>query len=130
MAKYDSRDINDCSLMKSAPRRFKSSTAFRPSSGLATATELGNRGFGPSSMGPEVTIRGPSSFPCEISLRHRWRTSSSPPMSRTEVTPLARNSGKAISSLCGNQSPNTMCTCMSQSPGMRNFPEPSTTWAP
>ena len=52
MANTASRGISDCSLMKSAPRRFRSSTARRPSSGVVIAIELGKRGCGPSSIGP------------------------------------------------------------------------------
>ena len=46
-------------------------------------------------------------------------------MSRTPVMPLAMKSGSAISFPCGNQVPKTMWTCMSQSPGIKNFPLPS-----
>ena len=67
-------------------------------------------------------MRGPTRRPAAISLRHACTMSSSLPMSRTPVTPLAMKSGSEISRASGNQSPNTRCTCMSQSPGMRKRP--------
>ena len=63
IANTASRGTSDWSLTKSAPRFFRSRTARRPSSGVATATELGKRGFGPSSIGPLTTMRGPTSDP-------------------------------------------------------------------
>src|SRR5207253_4778398 len=40
-AKYPSRVMNDCTLMKSTPLALRSSTALRPSSPVAIATEIG-----------------------------------------------------------------------------------------
>ena len=51
-------------------------------------------------------------------------------MSRTPVIPLAMKSGKVTSLPPGTQSPKNVWMCMSQRPGMRNFPVPSTTRAP
>ncbi len=115
--------------MKSTPRALRSSTTLRPSAALATGAELGKRGVGPSSIGPAMTMRGPNSFPAAMSARHCMRTSRSPPMSRTPVTPLATNMGSTTFSFRGIQSPNTVWTCMSQSPGIRYFPAAFTTFA-
>jgi hypothetical protein len=45
------------------------------------------------------------------------------PISRMPNTPLATNMGNMLS----NRSRNTACTCMSQRPGIRYLPAPSTT---
>ena len=47
-------------------------------------------------------------------------------MSRTPVIPLAMKSGSVTSLPPGTQSPKNVWMCMSQSPGMRNLPFPST----
>ncbi len=128
-AKYASRGMNDWILMKSTPLAFSSSTAFLPSSGVAIESELGKRDFGPSSMGPAITMRGPRSVPAEISRFHASRVSRSPPMSRTPVTPLATNKGKLTSRPPGIHSPKIVWTCISHRPGIRNLPLASTIFA-
>ena len=116
--------------MKSTPRPASISTARRPSSGVAIAIAAGNCVFGPSSMGPETTMRGPSSVPFATSRRAARIGSRSLPMSRTPVMPLAMKSGSVTSLPPGTQSPKNVWMCMSQRPGIRNLPAPSTTRAP
>ena len=112
--------------MKSAPSFCSSSTIRRPSAASFTGAELGNCGTGPSSIGPEIIIRGPSIFPSAILLRHFFSASRSPPISRTPVTPFATNNTGVIFSSAGIHAPNISCTCISHSPGIRYLPRPST----
>ena len=130
IAKYASRGTYDWILMKSTPRRLSICTARRPSSGLAIEIDAGNCDLGPSSIGPDTTSRGASRRPSAASSRADRIGSRSLPMSRTPVTPFARKSGSVTSRPPGTQSPKKVCTCMSQSPGIRNFPEPSITRPP
>ena len=116
--------------MKSTPRPLSMTTARRPSSGVAIAIAAGNCDFGPSSMGPEMIMRGPSSAPLATSRRAARIGSRSLPMSRTPVIPFATKSGSVTSRPPGTQSPKNVWMCMSQRPGMRNLPFPSTTRAP
>src|SRR3984957_7192159 len=116
--------------MKSTPRATSISTARRPSSGVVMAIDAGNWVFGPSSIGPATTIRGPRSFPAAMSARACRTSSRLLPMSRTPVIPLATNSGRVTSRPAGACSPKKVWTCMSHRPGIRNFPAPSTTCAP
>jgi hypothetical protein len=55
--------------------------------------------------------------PAAISLRHSMRTGTSPPISRTPVTPFATNNGRIMSRPPGNQSPKAECmgTCKAKS---------------
>ena len=62
------------------------------------AIEELNDTFGPSSMGPDTTMRGPSSLCAATSRRARSTGSRSLPMSRMPVTPFAMNSGITHSS--------------------------------
>src|SRR5205807_3544832 len=124
--KYPSRVMKDCTLMKSTHLALRSSTALRPSSAVEIETELEKRDLGPSSMGPEMIIRGPRIAPLEVCERHCRRVSRSPPMSRMPVTPLATKSGRDTSFPPGIQSPKMVCTCMSHKPGIRNLLRPST----
>ena len=116
--------------MKSTPRPLSMTTARRPSSGVEIAIAAGNCDFGPSSIGPEMIMRGPSSAPLATSRRAARIGSRSLPMSRTPVIPLAMKSGSVTSLPPGTQSPKNVWMCMSQRPGMRNFPFPSTARAP
>src|SRR5687767_8859324 len=69
-------------------------------------------------------MRGPVITPAAILVR---QSSSCPrllPRSRTPVTPLATRTGSALAVV------QLRWTCMSHRPGMRNWPRPSTTFAP
>src|SRR5580658_3853610 len=63
--------------------------------------------------------------------RQAW-ASSGPNIARTPTTPLARCSGyiHVLPSAVLPGSAENPCTCMSQRPGIRNFPRPSTICEP
>ena len=77
-------------------------------------------------MGPAATIRGPIRVPFSISRRQLSRASRSPPMSRMPVIPFATRSGNSVCfAHTGFALMPAMWVCMSQSPGIRNFPRAS-----
>src|ERR1044071_1045935 len=108
--------------MKSGPPAASESTAWRASAALATATDPGQIGGLPSRMCPEPTMRGPGRSPRRTRARAVASQSSWLNISRTPVTPLATSRGRKIASAPGQAA----WTCMSQSPGTRNFPVAST----
>ncbi len=96
-------------LMKSTPDFAIESTAASAASGSETPRRKRSTGstvpslfirstfFALSRILPGVLMRGPSRLPSATSFRHFSSNSASPPISRTLVTPLAMNSGKAFS---------------------------------
>jgi hypothetical protein len=77
----------------------------------------------PFRMGPTRMICGPTSVPSGVSVRHRSRSVSFPPMSRNSVMPSAVKRGKADAVV------QLICTWQSQSLGIRCLPRPSMTSA-
>src|SRR5271165_4342150 len=122
IAKYESRDSPSYTLMQSVPCCFSETTAARASS--AVVTEIVNCGLdhesGPSMMGPQATIFGPSCWPWAIASRRGNTSLATPPMLRVPRTPLAM-------SIFRSRPASRKCECMSHSPGITNLPVPSIT---
>ena len=88
IAKYVSAVSCECTLMKSTPSATSESTPTRASAALR-ASRCGIGTSPPSRYGPDAMMRGPTSRPRAISLRHVVSVAQSPAMSRTPVTPFA-----------------------------------------
>jgi hypothetical protein len=73
-------------LTKSAPMDFSLSTAARADPRSVTRIDPGHFGFGPSSLGPDVTIRGPSG----AHSRSLYATGDDAARSRFEAIRLAK----------------------------------------
>src|SRR2546425_11740163 len=81
--------MTDWTLMKSTPCALSESTAATALAGVVMAMELGKRslpsGRYPSSMGPEMIMRGPMIRPSTISLRHHDVASTGKPIAEGGV---------------------------------------------
>lgn len=97
-AKKASRGTALWILIRSTPSSWRRATAARAPSGFVMVSRCGISGLGPSTVGPARKMRGPTSSPLSMRARQASRTSSSPPMSRTAVTPLATSTPRVVSS--------------------------------
>jgi hypothetical protein len=100
-------------LIASTPAFTSRSTSARASSGVLGVTLNGHTGGLPSKIGPHTYTRG-RSVARKLVRRRSRDEASSPPRSRTVVTPLARNRA--------SNSSEKSCTCASIRPGITLMP--------